>query len=171
MEILQLFPEDLQAYLHSHAIPGTILHLEVPTPTVESAAQAVGSDPEHIVKSILFLVAGNPLLAIASGPAYIDRRVIARISEVSRKQVKLAGAEEVLQITGYPVGGMPPFGHKTPLPTLIDRRVLEQEAVYAGGGDEHSLLRIAPPAILEVTQAQVSDLIALDTPVDPPQEP
>ncbi|HLE14577.1 MAG TPA: YbaK/EbsC family protein, partial [Anaerolineales bacterium] len=94
------------------------------------------------------------------GPAYIDRRAVAAVFGVGRKQVKLASAEEVLFMTGYPVGGMPPFGHRVPLPTLIDRRVLEMRGeVYAGGGDESSLLRIDPQAILAAANARVIDLV------------
>ena len=160
METPRLKPEDLEAFLEAHTIAGKILRLEVPTPTVEAAAQAVGTGPGFIVKSILFLAGGKPVLAIACGPAYIDRRAVAAVFGVGRKQVKLASAEEVLFMTGYPVGGMPPFGHRFPLPTLIDRRVLEMRGeVYAGGGDESSLLRIDPQAILAAANARVIDLV------------
>jgi prolyl-tRNA editing enzyme YbaK/EbsC (Cys-tRNA(Pro) deacylase) len=143
----------------AQALPGVILHLDTPTPTVEAAALAVGCELDRIVKSIIFLAAGKPVLAITCGPAFIDRRVVAAVFGVGRKQVKLASAEEVLDITGYPVGGMPPIGHRVPLPTLIDRRVLEMDEVYAGGGEDSSLLRIDPQAILAATRAQVVDLV------------
>lgn len=161
METPPLNSADLGVFMQAQAIPGKIMRLDVPTPTVETAAQAVGTGPDQIVKSIIFLVAGKPLLAIACGQAFIDRRAIAAIFGVGRKQVKLASAEEVLSLTGYPVGGMPPFGHRYPLHTLIDRRVLEVgEFVYAGGGDDYSLLQINPVIIQSVTQAQVVDLVS-----------
>jgi prolyl-tRNA editing enzyme YbaK/EbsC (Cys-tRNA(Pro) deacylase) len=83
---------------------------------------------------------------------------------VGRKRVKLADAETVLNITGYPVGAMPPFGHRRPLPTLMDKRVLRQTEVYAGGGQIDALLRISPEAIFRVTSAIELDLI------EPPKE-
>ena len=144
-----------------HGIPGEILHLGVPTPTVEAAAEAVGSDPERIVKSILFLVAGQPVLTITCGSAYVERRTLAALYGVGRKKVKLASPETVSQETGYPVGGMPPFGHRSPLRTLIDRRVLEKPEVYAGGGADCTLIRVSPLTILQVAQAQVLDLLTL----------
>ena len=160
METRPLNSEDLDVFMRAQLIPGKILRLDVPTPTVESAARAVSAGPDSIVKSIVFLVAGKPVLAIACGLAYIDRRAIASVLGTGRKQVKLASAEEVLFITGYPVGGMPPFGHRHPLPTLIDRRVVEAgEIVYAGGGDDRSLLQIDPETILNATRAQVIDLV------------
>lgn len=140
-------------------IPYEILHLDVPTPTVETAAKAVGTWVEHIVKSILFIIEDRPVLTITSGTAYVDRRAIANLYDVGRKRVKLASAEVVLSICGYEVGAMPPFGHLRRLPTLLDRRVLEQPEIYAGGGAENVLVRLSPEDILRVTQAQVIDLV------------
>ena len=154
-----LKPDDLETYMQLHSIPGEILHLGVPTPTVEAAAEAVGTDPERIVKSILFLVAGQPVLTITCGPAYVERRTLAALYGVGRKKVKLASQETVLQESGYPVGGMPPFGHRSPLHTLIDHRVLEKPEVFAGGGADRSLIRLSPLTILQAAQAQVLDLL------------
>jgi prolyl-tRNA editing enzyme YbaK/EbsC (Cys-tRNA(Pro) deacylase) len=55
---------------------------------------------------------------------------------------------------------MPPFGHYSPLPTLIDQRVLEKEQVYAGGGSDQTLLHISPQAILAATQGTILDLLS-----------
>ncbi|MFQ5616943.1 MAG: YbaK/EbsC family protein, partial [Anaerolineales bacterium] len=127
-------------------------------PTVESAAQAVGAHPDQIVKSVLFLIRGEPLLAIAYGTTRIDRRNIATRYGVGRKRVKLAGAETVLQITGYPVGAVPPFGHPQPIPTLLDPGILEHEQVYAGGGSGSALVRLVPKDILRITNAEIVPL-------------
>jgi prolyl-tRNA editing enzyme YbaK/EbsC (Cys-tRNA(Pro) deacylase) len=158
MNDLKLTPSDLIEFMKQNAVPGEILHLSVPTPTVEAAAQAVKTRPERIVKSILFLVDQKPVLAILCGLAHVDRRAIAHRYQVGRKRVKLAEPEPVLQITGYDVGAMPPFGHRTPLPTLLDLRVLENPFVYAGGGAENALVRLNPHDILRVSGAQVMDL-------------
>jgi Cys-tRNA(Pro) deacylase len=152
-------PPHLQEFMRVNDIPGELLHLEVPTPTVEAAAAAVGTEPENIVKSLLFFAGEDYVLAITSGPTHIERRSIAAHFKVGRKKVKLADPQTVLKETGYQVGAMPPFGHINPLPTLIDQRVLEKDQIYAGGGSEQTLLRIAPKIILTVTQAQVLDLL------------
>ena len=155
-----LGPTDLAEYLQVHDIQGEILDLDVPTPTVESAASAVGCQTSQIVKSLLFFVRDEPVLAITSGPAHIERRTIAAHYQVGRKKVKLADPQRVLEETGFGVGAMPPFGHYSPLPTLIDKRVLEKDQVYAGGGSEQTLLRISPRAILTATQGTILDLLS-----------
>lgn len=154
-----LTPADLQTYLHTHAIAGEILHLTVPTPTVETAAQAVGAHPDQIVKSVLFLIDDQPVLAVAYGLAHIERRPIADRFQVGRKRVKLADAETVLRFTGYPAGAVPPFGHPQPLPTLLDPGVLQYEQVYAGGGAGNALVRVASREILRVTGAELVRLV------------
>jgi prolyl-tRNA editing enzyme YbaK/EbsC (Cys-tRNA(Pro) deacylase) len=154
-----LGPADLQAYLEANQIQGELLQLSNPTPTVETAAEAVGAQPEQIVKSILFLVEGQPVLAITCGTSYVERRAISLRFGVGRKKVKLAAPEIVAEATGFLVGAMPPFGHRQPLRTLIDLRVLEKPVVYAGGGSDYTLLRLDPGTILQVTQGEVLDLI------------
>ena len=151
-------PADLQTFMDENDIPGELLFLDVPTPTVESAAKAVGTDPARIVKSVLFRVGGRGVLAIASGTQPIERRVIASLYVVGRKRVKLADPETVLQTTGYPVGTVPPFGHTYPSRTLLDPQILEFREVYAGGGAHNALVRLDPQDILRVTQAQIIDL-------------
>ena len=152
----------------AHSIPGEILRLGVPTPTVETAAQALGVTTGQIIKSILFLVkdisaeaAYKPALVITCGTGYVDRRRIAAHFGVGHKRVRLAFPEEVLAFTGYPVGGMPPFGHRQPLTSLLDRRVLVLPVAYAGGGDENAMLRLDPQDILRFTGAAVLDLTVI----------
>jgi prolyl-tRNA editing enzyme YbaK/EbsC (Cys-tRNA(Pro) deacylase) len=190
---MPLNSSDLQTFMTTHGIAGEILHLSVPTPTVETAARALGVQPEQIVKSILFLVGAGPeawlggvcppprstalpgaspganpvsaltipVLAITCGTAYVERRAIAAHYGVGRKRVKLASPEEVRSISGYEVGAMPPFGHRQPLPTLLDCRVLDLPVVYAGGGDENAMLRLDPQEIVRISGAAVMDLCAL----------
>jgi prolyl-tRNA editing enzyme YbaK/EbsC (Cys-tRNA(Pro) deacylase) len=162
-----LQPTDLEDFMQENNIPGEILSLEVPTPTVEDAAQAVGTSSENIVKSLLFRINDGFVLAITCGPTHIERRAIAAHFKVGRKKVKLADPETVLQETGYQVGAMPPFGHHSPLPTLIDKRVLEKDHVYAGGGSDQALMRINPEVILAASGAQVLDLLL---PPNPPND-
>ncbi|UCH59907.1 MAG: YbaK/EbsC family protein [Anaerolineales bacterium] len=157
-----LTTSDLRIFLETHAVGGEILQLDSPTPTVQAAAEAVGAHPDQIVKSILFVVDEQLILAIACGTDRIDRRAIAGFLGVGRKRVKLAEAGTVLHMAGYEVGAMPPFAHRHPIKTLLDRRVLEQPLVYAGGGAENALMRLAPSEILRVTQARVLDLIDPD---------
>lgn len=159
MQITKLGVPELQRFMQAHAIRGEILHLDVPTPTVEAAAQAVNAEPDQIIKSILFMVDEQPVLAIACGLSAIGRRPIADLYGVGKKRVKLATPETVLEITGYEVGAMPPFGHRQQLTTLVDQRVLNSLEAFAGGGAENALVRINPWEILQATAAKVLDLL------------
>lgn len=154
-----LTTKDLMNFIEQHDVEAELLELSVPTPTVEDAAQAVGARPEQVVKSLLFLVDDQPVVAIACGTSRVDRRPIAAHFGVGRKRVKLGDAETVLEITGYPIGAMPPFGQKQKLTTLVDRRVLEHEQVFAGGGSIDALMRIDPAHIVRITDAVELDLL------------
>lgn len=150
---------DLERYCRERDLAARLLHLSVPTPTVQAAAEAVGCPPAQIVKSVLFLADGSPVVAVASGLARIDRRAVADHCQVSGKRVRLARPEEVEQYTAYPVGALPPFGHPEPLLTLLDFRVLQQDTVYAGGGAENALLEMDPRVIQAAVPTDVVDLI------------
>ena len=139
-------------------IPGEILILEVPTPTVEDAAQALGVQPRQIVKSVLFTVFDEGVLTISCGDQLVERRVIASLYGCSRKKVKLAPPDVVLNLTGFAVGTVPPFGYRTQLRALLDPRVLEFDEVFAGGGTHHALVRLNPQDIAKITQAEIIDL-------------
>jgi prolyl-tRNA editing enzyme YbaK/EbsC (Cys-tRNA(Pro) deacylase) len=159
MQAAKLGVNELVGFMQENGIQGEILHLSVPTPTVDAAAQAVNASPEQIIKSILFMVDGQAVLAVACGKSSIERRAIAQRFAVGKKRVKLASPEMVLEISGYEVGAMPPFGHRQPLITLIDTRVLESSDSYAGGGAENALVRLDPQEILRVTDAWVLDML------------
>ena len=154
----------ISAYLREHNIPGEVIRLPIHTPTVEDAARAVGTSVERIVKSLLFIADDQPVLVIANGTARVDYKRVADHLNLSRKRVKMADAPTVLAITGFPVGTMPPFVHKSRLRTLIDAGVLAQPEVYAGGGAIDALLRIAPAEIVRVTKAETVNVSSLSVP-------
>lgn len=161
-----LTSDDLDAFIAQRGISAEILHLPVETPTVEDAARAVGTEPGRIVKSLLFLIDGSPALVIACGSSLVSRRRLATHFAISPKRVKLATPEAALLASGYAVGALPPFGHREQLPTLIDRRVVAQDQVYAGGGSIRALLRIGSQELARVTGATVLDLVEENAPED-----
>ena len=151
---------DLEQFLDQRGVQARILHLNEPTPTVPAAAQAVGVSPDKIVKSLLFLINQAPVLAIATGVQDVDRRALAKRFGVGRKRVKLAGPEEVLAITGYAVGAVPPIGWITAVEAYIDPSVLRHDRVYAGGGDINALMEISPDDIMRLSGAAELELTA-----------
>lgn len=153
-----LTPDDLARFIREQGIAAELLPMPVETPTVPAAAAALGVRPAQIVKSLLFLVRDAPVLVIACGDTPVDRRALADRFGVGKKQIKLADAETVLAHSGYAVGGVPPFGHRLPAPVLLDRAVRVWDAIYAGGGDDRTLLRITPDELAHVTGAEWIDL-------------
>ncbi|MBE7549745.1 MAG: YbaK/EbsC family protein [Anaerolineales bacterium] len=146
---------DLQRFIEVHHIGATILPMAEHTPTVPDAARALGVEPEQIIKSLVFLVKDEPLLVINNGLSKVDQRKIAERLSVGRKQVKFAGAERALEITGYIVGSMPPFGHRHKLRTLVDPAITAFQVIFGGGGDINAMMRLTPMELLRVTGGEV----------------
>jgi prolyl-tRNA editing enzyme YbaK/EbsC (Cys-tRNA(Pro) deacylase) len=147
---------DLQRFIAAHAIAAEILPLAQRTSTVSEAARALGVGSVQIIKSLVFLCDAEPLLVITNGPARVDRRKLAMVLGVGRKRARFASAGQALEITGYVVGSMPPFGHRQRLVTLVDPAVTTQDLVFGGGGDVDAMLRLTPAELLRVTAAQVA---------------
>ena len=150
--------ENLQQFLDRHNITADIIRLKEHTLTVEDAARALQVETGQIIKSLVFQVNGNPFLVINNGLARVDRKKLAAYIGVGRKKVKFADPDEVLEITGYVVGSMPPFGHKIQLRTLMDPAVIRQETVYGGGGDINAMMKLASDVLLQATQAELAEL-------------
>lgn len=129
------------------------------TPTVATAAEAVGVQPDQIIKSVLFLADQQPVLVIASGLSRIDRKQLADNLAVSRRRVKIASADQVLAFTGYLAGTLPPFGHQEAIPTVLETSVLTQSMVYGGGGELRTLLRLSVDELKRVVGDRVADLV------------
>jgi len=145
---------DLAAFIAANNITAEIIRLGAHTPTVEAAAQVLGVQVEQVGKSILFMADEKPVLVIANGLNRVDYKRLAEYLGLSRKRIRIASPEQVVDIAGYVVGSMPPFGHKTSLRTLMDARTFEQSLFYAGGGDIDAMLCVTPHEIARVTKAE-----------------
>jgi Cys-tRNA(Pro) deacylase len=159
-----LTPQDLEAYLSQHAINGELIYLDVPTPTVQTAADAVGVEPGQIIKTLLFLAKEDPVLVIANGTARVEWRMLAAYLGISRRKVNMADPATVLALTGYPVGGVPPLGHKQQIRVIMEPGVLDYEWVFGGGGTETALVRVKTQELADHLNAEIVDLQA------PPKE-
>jgi Cys-tRNA(Pro) deacylase len=113
------------------------------THTAEMAATAAGCELGQIVKTLVIYVSGTPRLALVAGDRRLDDRLVATHFGVGRKQVKLASAEQVLALTGYPVGGVSPFGLPQALETLVDEGLRRFQTVWVAAGTPSAILPIA----------------------------
>lgn len=149
---------DLARYIEQNEIEAEILHLQSGTPTVAAAAAALGVQPEQIIKSVLFLADGRPVLVIANGLTRVHRKQLADALAMSRRRVKMADGQQVEAITGYPIGAVPPFGHPQRLYTLLDQGVLQEEVVFGGGGEINALMRVTVPELQRATGGRIVDI-------------
>src|SRR5688500_13759488 len=99
------------------------------TRTAEDAGRAIGVAVGQIVKSLVFLADGAPVVALVSGANQLDEAKLAAAAGAST--TGRASAEQVREATGYPVGGVPPFGHTTSLATFVDEDLLGFDVVWA----------------------------------------
>ena len=152
-------PDDVQAYLTAHNIPAEIVHASEETPTVPAAAAALGVSVDQIVKTVIFVIDGQPYAIFASGTRRVDPRKLAARFGTNRKKVRLADAETVINLTGFAPGTVPPFGHRQPLNVLIDPAVCENEIVYAGGGGIAAMLRIRSEDLRRLTNAELISVL------------
>lgn len=159
-------PQDLQTFLSTEQIAAELISDLGPTPTVPAAALALGVDPEQIVKTLLFLVghssadAPTPLVVISHGERRVNKKHLATHLGVSKKRIDLAPPALVLELLGYPAGGVPPFGHRQQFATLIDASVLQAAerfggTIYGGGGDDQTMLKLQLSELLRVVAPEV----------------
>ena len=114
-------------------IPHRVFRHEKPLLSFEQAAEERKQRPEQIVRSILFQVRpGEFLMVLVAGREQVDWRKLRQL--VRRSRVRMATEEEVMEVTGYRVGTVSPFGLKTPVKVLIDESVLKEEEVSLGSG-------------------------------------
>ncbi|MHB8588741.1 MAG: YbaK/EbsC family protein [Candidatus Dormibacteraceae bacterium] len=125
------------------------------TRTAADAARAVGCGVGQIVKSLVFVAAGAPVVALVSGANRVDER---RLGAVAGEPLVKADAETARSATGYAIGGVPPFGHATEIPVFMDRDLLGYEVVWAAAGRPDSVFEIAPGRLRELSGATLVDL-------------
>ena len=128
--------------------------LDSSTATVAEAARAVGCEDAQIAKSLVFVCDGDPVVCIASGAHRVDMDRLAEIFDCA--EVRQASPDEVRAATGFPVGGVAPFGHD--LPTVMDEDLLRHDCVWAAAGDGHSLFEVNPRKLLNCTGAQLAQV-------------
>ena len=126
------------------------------TRTAVDAARAVGCDVDQIVKSLVFVADGTPVLVLTSGGNRVDPAKVARLTGAAA--VRKADADEARTATGFAIGGTPPFGHPRPLTVLVDRDLTRFERVWAAAGTPRHVFAISPAALLDASGGQVTDV-------------
>ena len=157
MEILT--PDHVQAVLDTFELGLRVQFFEESTATSQEAADAIGTELGTIVKSLCFLVAGQPVVVLAAGDQRVDDRKLAALYDVGRKKVKVAKAEQCVAIFGYAPGGVPPVGHRTPdISVYIEDSLARFEQLYAAAGSPNAIFPVTFEQLLHITSGKVADL-------------
>ena len=147
------------------ALDVEIVEFEQTTRTAQDAADAIGQHPSgigcvvaQIVKSLLFVVDGQPVMALVSGANRLDERKLAGLCGVGRKKVKRADADTAKTATGFSIGGVPPFGHNSSLPVYVDQDLTRFEVIWAAAGTPYAVFSITPDDLVRASGGTVADL-------------
>lgn len=126
------------------------------TKTAQDAADAIGVAVGQIVKSLVFAVDGEIVMAYVSGANQLDEKKLAIAAGGST--CSRVDADAVRTATGYPIGGVPPFGHTTSLRIFIDPDLLQYDEVWAAAGTWNDVFPITPNDLVRASGGAVTDL-------------
>lgn len=124
--------------------------------TAEDAAAAIGVAVGQIVKSLIFGVDDDVVLAYVSGTNRLDERKLA--TAAGGGKCHRVDADTVRNVTGFPIGGVPPFGHTSPLRVFIDPDLLQYPQVWAAAGTWNDVFAIDPRLLVSASGGEVVDL-------------
>ena len=126
------------------------------TKTAADAAAAIGVEVGQIVKSLVFAVDGEIVMAYVSGANQLDERKLAAAAGGAR--CARVDADAVREATGFPIGGVPPFGFSRPLRIFIDPDLLQYDEVWAAAGTWNDVFGIVPHKLVEASGGALTDL-------------
>lgn len=126
------------------------------TRTAAEAAAAIGCELSQICKSLIFAADGVPVLVLMDGASRVDLERVRQ--ELGAGKVTRAKADVVRETTGYAIGGVPPFGHRTKTRVLADRSLFEHDLVWAAAGTPYAVFPIAPEDLVAHAGATLVDV-------------
>jgi prolyl-tRNA editing enzyme YbaK/EbsC (Cys-tRNA(Pro) deacylase) len=147
----------VQDALHAKGLDSRVRHMPQATRSAAEAAAACACSLGQIVKSLVFrgAISGKPYLVLVSGTNRVSEQGIAHsIGEALRRPE----ANDVREVTGFSIGGIPPLGHRTPLITLMDAALLEYDVVWAAAGTPDAVFPVAPQRLAAAAEARIISL-------------
>ena len=150
--------ERVRAHAKQHGLDIEVRRYPAGTHTAADAARAIGCEVAQIVKSLVFLAAGDPVVVIVSGSDRVDESKLAAV--LGAHSARRATANEVREATGYVVGGVPPFGHRVPIAVVLDDALLRHEVVWAAAGSPQAVFPMTPADVVRLSGATEADVRA-----------
>jgi Cys-tRNA(Pro) deacylase len=156
-----MWPEPVQrvaSFLERARVDMRLEEFAEGTPTAEAAARAAGVEPAQIVKSLVFVCDGRPVVALVPGDRRADEAKVA--AAVGAAEARVASRKEVQELTGFAAGAVAPF----PLPkvdrVLVDRTLLVHDQVWVGAGSPNHMARLHPADVARLADARLVDAVA-----------
>lgn len=147
--------ESVRAFFATHAPDISVIVTEASSATVALAAEAHGVRPEQIAKTICLRVGDRTMLIVTSGTARLDNR---KFKDRFGGKARMLDAEQVLEATSHPVGGVCPFGLPAPLPVYCDVSLQAFSEVVPAAGATNAAVRLSPRRMAELTKAEWVDI-------------
>jgi Cys-tRNA(Pro) deacylase len=150
--------ERVQAALDELGLGSRVVEFEASTETAEGAAAAVGCELGQIVKTLFFLADGRPTVVLVAGDRQADTSKLAQLIGVGRKKLKMGSPDEVLEATGFAVGGVSPVGMPARYDVVADKSLKRFAEVWAAAGTGSAVFGVETASLAEVTGAQWADI-------------
>ena len=150
--------ESVSAWLAEHAPDLPVIEVEESTATVASAAEALRVAPAQIAKTLAVRAGGRVFLLVTRGDARLDN---SKCKAEFRARPRMLGAEETLDVTGHPVGGVCPFALASPVPVYLDVSLQQFATVFPAGGSLNTSVRTSPQRLFELVGERWVDLCRL----------
>ena len=147
--------ESVRAFFAQNAPDIDVIVTEKSSATVPLAAEAHGVEPAQIAKTICLRVGEEVMLVVAAGTARLDNR---KFKDMFGAKPRMLGAEEVVESTSHPVGGVCPFGLPGPLPVYCDDSLRQFDEVVPAAGATNAAVRLSPGRLAELTGAKWIDV-------------
>ncbi|WP_366749559.1 YbaK/EbsC family protein [Tepidanaerobacter sp. EBM-38] len=125
------------------------------TSTVDKASQSLGVTPGEIAKSLLFKVKEDYIMVLMAGDKKIDNR---KFKDTFFCKAKMPNPDEVMEITGHPVGGVCPFGLKNPINVYLDISLKDYDIVYPAAGEANAAVKLSVQKLAELTGGKWIDI-------------
>ncbi len=151
-------PERVAEAMRACGIESPIERFAAGTATAMDAASALGCELGQIVKTLVMLADGRPTAVLVAGDRVADTRALARLLGVSRKRLKMATADQVFELTGYRVGGVPPVGLPGEWDVIADDSLGRFSAVWAAAGASDALFGAGTDELVAATGAQLATI-------------
>ncbi len=151
------YEKKLVEFIHKNHINAEHLVFQTSCHSVEEAASSANASPEDFVKNVCIIneTDNSLIVCIIPGHKKLDLKKLA--AKVGTKKLRFATAEEILQKTGYSMGGTPSVGYTAKF--FIDPTVLTKTIIYSGGGSKNALTKIAPLEMIKFNSAEKADLV------------